>query len=237
MMSRSITTVRLVEIVVIAVCCFISLNSLFESILFKGLPDLILSQPLSAYLGHIRGWDLYQALQIALGSLIIFATGYVLYGGKSNRVEQMFFLIFIIYSVEVMDFTQLNWLNLAGAKLPTNPVNDELGVLLDGLILMAGYMGLQFLNQCGEISENLGRRGIDGNDVSTIFVNQVSLSILSLLASILLVFVLYLFAPFLKEYLHSFLTSSTTRHMYLGVISPLILYIGLLLYFRSRKVT
>jgi len=177
--------------------------------------------------------DLNLILPLLISILLFVTIIYFYILEKEENMSSIYYLNLFLYVPEVLSFSKLDWLKIAGITLKFTTPRSFIEILLTGLYIIVGYLTLLFFTNFKQTMLELEIRGAKQDNVDKVFIKQSVITLILILISFLITMILAFLVTISKTLIHEILMSYGYRYIVLGILSSIIVSVSLLLYFRD----
>lgn len=139
----------------------------------------------------------------------------------------------MLFLPEALSFSKLNWFNLLDAGYVLRPLRGYYQVFVSGIIIMTRYSIMAFTAQHRSNMGGYLEKGVDFEQLKGVIANQTMLSFLLGLFSAVLILLISVTVPVVKNLVISYVSNVPYLYLILGVSASVFVIFWVILVLRS----
>lgn len=235
-MRERYTVVRGLEAFIAVVTTYLALQSFFSSSIYDFISKMtrLVFEEMGVILKTSLNASRYMPLILTF--VVFVAISYEFILGEEKNVINIYQINFMLFLPEALSFSRLNWFNLLDAGYVLRPLRGYYQVFVSGIIIMTGYSIMAFTAQYRSNMREYLEKGIDFEQLKEVIANQTMLSFLLGLFSALLILLVSVTVPVLKNLVLRYVSNVPYPYIILGVAASVVVIFWVILVLRSSLV-
>ncbi|MBD3205352.1 hypothetical protein GF319_03280 [Candidatus Bathyarchaeota archaeon] len=233
-MRERYLVIRALEAFIAIMTTYIALQSFFSSSIYEFISNMtkLVFEEMGVILKTNLNSSRYMPIILTLVVLIAIAYEFIL--GEEINIINIYQINFMLFLPEALSFSRINWFNLLDAGYILRPLRGYYQVFISGVIIMSGYSILAFTAQYRSNMREYLKKGIDIDQLKEVLANQTILSFLLGLFSAVLILIVSLIVPVIKNLLLDYASLAPYPYLILGVSASIVIFFWLILMIRNN---